>query len=34
MKLYACEYKTQGIPIMFPAIENITFLRQTKQCPK
>jgi hypothetical protein len=24
MKFYACEYKTQGIPITFPVIENIT----------
>jgi hypothetical protein len=34
MKFYACEYKTQGITVMFPVIENITFPRQTKQCPK
>jgi len=24
MKFYSCEYKTQGIPITFPVIENIT----------
>jgi hypothetical protein len=27
MKIYACEYKTQGIPIIFPVIENITWQR-------
>jgi len=24
MKFYTCEYKTQGIPVTFPVIENIT----------
>jgi hypothetical protein len=27
MKFYACEYKTQGIPVTFPVIENITLQR-------